>query len=267
MPIDKNYPAFRTIRADEIDVRIGTTKVKDGKISSITLLLYKNARFDQNVLDETVGPMNWQRHHSRDNANCTISIWDPDKEQWIEKEDTGIESYTEKEKGLASDSFKRAGFNWGIGRELYTPPFIRIASGDFTIYNGKCYDNFTVKEIKYNERREIIKLIIHNEKLKKDVFTWEAKPDTRAILPDKDAPEEPKADVHTTDKVPDPNFDPGRAISIFCRDNKINMEQFVEYRKALIEDKIVPDIPAKNLKETDMAILLAAIRGRMEQEE
>ena len=72
-----------------------------------SLLLYKDARCDMNILDETVGSKNWQRKHTRDNANCIVSIWDEDKKQWIEKEDTGTESYTEKEKGQASDSFKR----------------------------------------------------------------------------------------------------------------------------------------------------------------
>lgn len=266
MALDKSYPAFRTLRADEIDVRIGTTKLNNGKIESLTLLLYKDARCDQNVLDETVGPMNWQRHHNRENANCIISIWDPDKKQWIEKEDTGTESKTEKEKGLASDSFKRAAFNWGLGRELYTPPFIRIFKGSFTEYNGKCYDTFTVKEIEYNERREISKLVIHNEKLKKDVFTWEAENGARAILPDKDVPEEPKAEVQTTDNVPPTEYNAGKQISDFCRKHNIDIGRFVELRKALVDDKIVPDTPAKELKEPDMKVLLAAILGRMEKE-
>lgn len=112
---------FRALRADEVELRVSTCSAK-----GFSLLLYKDARCDQNILDETVGAMNWQRHHSRDNANCIVSIWDEEKSQWIEKEDTGTESFTEKEKGLASDSFKRACFNWGIGRELYTAPFIWI---------------------------------------------------------------------------------------------------------------------------------------------
>ena len=112
---------FRDLKAEEIDCRVSTI-TKD----YLTLLLYKDARVDQDILDETVGPMNWQRHHSRENANCIVSIWDEDKKQWIEKEDTGIESFSQAEKGLASDSFKRACFNWGIGRELYTAPFIYI---------------------------------------------------------------------------------------------------------------------------------------------
>ena len=111
---------FRKLRADEVDCRISD--------KGLSLLLYKDARCDMNILDETVGPMNWQRSHSRDNANCTVSIYDTEKQIWVSKEDTGTESYTEKEKGLASDSFKRACFNWGIGRELYTAPFIWIGA-------------------------------------------------------------------------------------------------------------------------------------------
>lgn len=116
-----NTYMFRDLRADEIDVRIG-----ESKKTYFTLLLYKDARVDMDILDETVGAMNWQRRHNRDNANCEIGIYDSDKKEWIWKEDTGTESNTEAEKGLASDSFKRAGVNWGIGRELYTAPRMKI---------------------------------------------------------------------------------------------------------------------------------------------
>ena len=91
---------FRTLRADEIECRIATVKS-----NGLSLLLYKDARCDMNILDEEIGPENWQRHHIRENANCIVSIWDENKKQWIDKEDTGTESFTEKEKGLASDSF------------------------------------------------------------------------------------------------------------------------------------------------------------------
>lgn len=150
---------FRLLRADEIDCRVSTITEK-----GLFLLLYKDARVDQNILDETVGPMNWQRHHSRENANCTVAIWDVEKAQWIEKEDTGTESNTEKEKGLASDSFKRACFNWGIGRELYTAPRIWISAEYCNIEKKKdklaCYDPFQVKEIQYDDNRNIKSLII-----------------------------------------------------------------------------------------------------------
>ena len=172
---------FRTLRPDEIDCRVSQVK-NDG----IVLLLYKDARCDQNVLDETVGPMNWQRHHSRDNANCTVSIWNDLTKMWVEKEDTGTESRTEAEKGLASDSFKRACFNWGIGRELYTAPFIWVPASKCNIDRGKCYDNFTVEEIEYKPdgQRDIVKLVIRNEKKNMVCFSWRS--GERKAAPDKE---------------------------------------------------------------------------------
>lgn len=161
---------FRTLYANEIDCRIATINEK-----GLTLLLYKDARVDQNILDERVGAMNWQRHHSRDNANCIVSIWDEEKKLWIEKEDTGTESFTEKEKGLASDSFKRACFNWGIGRELYSAPFIWIAADKAEIKRGangkfQCFDKFIVEQILYDENRNIVALSIKNATKGKRVF-------------------------------------------------------------------------------------------------
>jgi hypothetical protein len=161
---------FRKLRADEIDCRIGQIKEK-----GLTLLLYKDARCDMNVLDETVGPLNWKRQHTRDNANCVVSIWDDVKNEWVAKEDTGSESNTEAEKGLASDSFKRACVNWGIGRELYTAPFIWVNADDCKISNfggkPKCYDKFKVEKITYKKNGDIDGLAIINETTKKRVFT------------------------------------------------------------------------------------------------
>ena len=163
---------FRDLRADEIECRVAQAKQ-----TGISLLLYKDARCDQNILDETVGAMNWQRHHGRDNANCIVSIWDKDKGQWIGKEDTGTESNTEKEKGLASDSFKRACFNWGIGRELYTAPFIWIKAEDCTALkqNGQkwqCFDSFEVERILIENKR-IVAISIKNTKSGKRCFIWQ----------------------------------------------------------------------------------------------
>lgn len=153
---------FRLLTEDEIECRVSTVK-QDG----LKLLLYKDARCDQNILDETVGPMNWQKSYTRDNANCTVSIWDDDKKMWISKEDTGTESYTEKAKGLASDSFKRACFNWGIGRELYTAPFIWInASNCKIVPKGNtftCNDKFKVSEIGYDNKGNIKLLSIKKD--------------------------------------------------------------------------------------------------------
>lgn len=154
---------FRKLKAEEIDVRVGNI-VSDG----YTLLLYKDARCDMNILDETVGAENWQRDHKeiKGNLYCGVGIWDKEKSQWAWKWDCGTESNTEKEKGEASDSFKRACFNVGIGRELYTSPNIII---ECNIVNKQLpYEEkrrrFKVKEISYNEKGEIEKLIIVDNK-------------------------------------------------------------------------------------------------------
>lgn len=169
---------FRNLRADEIECRINQISDK-----GLTLLLYKDARCDMNILDETVGAMNWSRRHTRDNANCVVSIYDEKKNEWVTKEDTGTESNTEKEKGLASDSFKRACVNWGIGRELYTSPFIYVFAEDkdgnknFNLRknnNGKyaSNDKFIVEKIIY-ENGNIIALSIINATLNKRVYVWQ----------------------------------------------------------------------------------------------
>ena len=116
-----------------------------------TILAYKDARIDMQRLDDVCGALNWKREHTRDNHNCIVSIWNEETKQWISKEDTGTESNTEKEKGLASDSFKRACFNWGIGRELYDYPVIQIKLNDneFDKATNKPTFNFKLKEWKW----------------------------------------------------------------------------------------------------------------------
>lgn len=129
---------FRTLKADEVDARVGTCNQ-----NGFSLLLYKDARCDQNILDEAVGPENWQRRHYEVKGNmfCSVGIYDDAKKDWIWKDDCGTESNTEKEKGEASDSFKRACFNWGIGRELYTSPFIYI-KGNTEQKGNRCVPTF-----------------------------------------------------------------------------------------------------------------------------
>ncbi len=174
---------FRKLEANEIDCRVSTINEK-----GLTLLLYKDARVDMNILDETLGSMNWQRDHKelKGNIYCGISIWDNEKEQWVTKWDCGKESFSDSEKGESSDSFKRAGFNWGIGRELYTAPFIWISSDNFELKqkNDKYTTNhtFRVKNIEYNDNREICKLIIENVKTKKVVYKFNEEPDYRTML-------------------------------------------------------------------------------------
>lgn len=161
---------FRTLKANEIDCRIQSLGQKNGAVGAV-VLLYKDARVDMRMLDEVVGALNWKREHAiiGDRLYCTVSIYNEHTGEWVGKSDVGTESNTEKEKGQASDSFKRACFNWGIGRELYSAPFtyINLQKGEW--YEGKdgkpkSHAKFTVKEISYDENRNINKLIIVDSK-------------------------------------------------------------------------------------------------------
>lgn len=161
---------IRLLRADEIDVRVGTAK-SGGKGASF--LLYKDARCDMNILDETFGAENWQRDHKelKGNVYCGVSIFFEDR-GWVTKWDAGAESNTEAVKGEASDSFKRACVNVGIGRELYTAPFIWVPGNPDELKQAKLF----VQEISYNEKREISKLVIADKKTNKAVYTFGVKP-------------------------------------------------------------------------------------------
>ena len=114
-----------------------------------TILAYKDARVDMNVLDNVVGALYWKREMLDNNSRCRVSIWNESIKEWVCKEDVGTASMTEKEKGLASDSFKRACFNWGIGRELYDYPVMSIKLKEHEITNGKANWNFKLKEWKW----------------------------------------------------------------------------------------------------------------------
>lgn len=166
---------FRALTADDIECRVSTASDK-----GCSLLLYKDARCDMKILDETVGPENWKRSHELINGNlfCNVSLWDEGKKEWVTKQDVGTESYTEKEKGQASDAFKRACFNWGIGRELYTAPFIWIKSENVTLTqkNNKftTYDKFRVTQI-IVINGEIKALAIKNDSLGKMVFSYDVR--------------------------------------------------------------------------------------------
>lgn len=134
---------------DEIDFRVQSIN----KGGYATILAYKDARVDMNRLDKAFTPFGWQRKHELIDGNlyCSIGIWDNALQQWIWKSDVGTESMTEKEKGQASDSFKRAGFNWGIGRELYDYPLIQIKLNDleFDKTTNRPTFNFKLKEWKW----------------------------------------------------------------------------------------------------------------------
>lgn len=171
---------FRKLRATEIECRVGTINSK-----GFSILLYKDARVDMTLLDETVGATNWQRDHKdvKGNLYCGISIWDADKNQWITKWDCGIESFGNdgnEKKGESSDSFKRAGFNWGIGRELYTAPFIWIEGNTKEVdKNGRKVYVPTIKTMKvnfidYNKNGEIAHLKIYGDN--KMIFGYNEQP-------------------------------------------------------------------------------------------
>lgn len=158
---------FRTLTADEIELRVGTATP-----NGFSLLLYKDARCDMQLLDETVGSMDWQRTHEVVDGRlcCTVSVWDAKKSQWISKQDVGTESQTEKDKGQFSDSFKRACVNLGIGRELYSAPFIWIKGHmveDKKARSGykpdpKFVKGLKVSAIEYSKKRTITKLVIED---------------------------------------------------------------------------------------------------------
>lgn len=167
---------FRPLTKDEIDCRVATCNG-----NGVTLLLYKDARVDQNILDETFGIFGWQRSHQLIDGNlyCTVSVRNPETGEWIHKQDVGKESNAEKEKGQASDSFKRACFNLGIGRELYTAPFIWVPKELVTIKKdnkGKdtTYDKFSVRSITI-EGGKIVQLEVQNDTRKCVVYTYGTK--------------------------------------------------------------------------------------------
>lgn len=158
--------SIRLLKENEIDCRVGTCTA-----TGFSILLYKNARVDMQILDEVYGNSNWQREHKeiKGNLYCGVSIWDAEKQQWITKWDCGVESNTEKEKGESSDSFKRACFNVGIGRELYTAPFIWIEGRVRENGRGGYVPTLNMNTVKVSYisydivSREIIKLEIRDK--------------------------------------------------------------------------------------------------------
>lgn len=195
---------FRVLKANEIDVRIGTTSYADEekkKIKGISCLLYKNARVDMALLNEVYGSLYWQRKHEFKDGKlyCSVGIYNQEIKEWVWKEDVGVESNAEAEKGQASDSFKRACFNFGLGIELYSSPFIWITP----LENEKIkYTKFTVKHIGYDNDRKITELIIQDEKgnVRYEKYDRE-KPETPKKTTKKVVKEEVKKEVET------PNID------------------------------------------------------------
>ena len=164
---------FRDLKADEIEVRVQSVKEK-----GLVLLLYKDARVDMNILDETVGSSNWQNkfYENKGILFCSLGIntnFDkPDQpDRWVWKDDAGVESNSDAEKGNASDARKRAGFAWGIGRSLYTAPFIWIPADKCNLSGNKCYDKFEVEKIQIIDN-VITGLAITNKTKGVRAFVW-----------------------------------------------------------------------------------------------
>lgn len=169
---------FRKLTADEIEV-----KVKQVKENGLVCLLYKTARTDMDILDETVGPANWTNDYREIKGNLYAGIAIKEGDTWVWKWDCGIESREDGEgnekKGEASDAFKRAGFRWGIGRALYSSPFIWVPADKANIKPAgaksfKCYDKFRVEKIAYDENNRICGLAIWNDTTGKRAFVWKA---------------------------------------------------------------------------------------------
>ena len=168
---------FRPLRENEIEV-----KVKQVTEKGALLLLYKTARTDMDILDETVKPENWTNDYKvidgilYGGIGIQVQRGDSPLKEWVWKWDCGVESNVEKEKGQASDAFKRAGFRWGIGRELYTAPFIFVPKDKVNITQDKgkykTWDTFSVEKVK-SEGGVIVGLAILNDKTKKRCFVWQ----------------------------------------------------------------------------------------------
>lgn len=183
---------IRNLRADEVEVRVGNCSEKGA-----TFLLYKDARCDMNILDETFGIFGWKREHSfkGEKEFCKVSVYDAERNEWVSKEDTGTESFAEKEKGQSSDAFKRACVNIGIGRELYTSPFIFINVPTEQKGNGwtlkKPYPTFKVTTLEVTNKK-ITKLEIANKVTGESVYSFPKK-----------MPEKGKNEANTSDyKLP-----------------------------------------------------------------
>lgn len=198
---------FRNLRSSEITIRPTDTKTK----GRATLLLYKDARCDMNILDETVGVDNWQKEYYdvKGNLFCRVGILT--ENGWIWKSDCGIESNVDAQKGEASDAFKRACVNWGIGRELYTGPRIKINCPDNYYYNEHLTMTFYVKDIQY-DGKNITELVIA-DRFDNIVFNWSYNNGLRTVNNEEKGKEE--STVSTTKDV----------LIKFCQDTKPTLDE------------------------------------------
>lgn len=235
---------FRKLKADEIDVRVGTVGAR-----GVSLLLYQDARCAMTVLDETVGAENWQRDHKEVKGNLFCGIGIKCGDEWVWKWDCGTESYTEKEKGEASDSMKRAAVNWGIGRELYTAPFVFIsgvtenenkgvegAKPKYVITDDgkKKLNGAFVSEIDYNEKGEICLLHVCDKDGNK-IYSWGQQ--QKRIKQEKKTPEQ----ILEEDKITPGGVD---YLENLIRETKSDKAKLLEYYN-------INDLSEMNIKQSE----------------
>lgn len=283
---------FPLLEPDDIEVKVKTVGQKGA-----TVLLYKTSRTDMRILDETFGYNNWQDSYEVIDGTlfCTISIWDEEKRQWINKCSNGIPSRADDDgnevKGEASDAMKRAGFVVGIGRELYSAPFTFINLETKQDDRGKWklvdpFVKFVVSEIGYDEKRRINKLEIKNQKTGAVVYTFgmgstpkntqkneapkqttpQKKEETpKAVAPKKTAP---KQVVEKRDTLPVAENAPmhEKLYKNFLERHKLTGEKFIEYRaKAVREGKPVTQKSFKELSPEEWVSLIAMMEALYEE--
>ena len=241
---------FRKLKADEIDVRVGTVP-KSG--TGLSLLLYKDARVDMNILDETFGIFGWQRHHELIDGQlfCIVSIYDENKKTWVNKQDVGIESNTEEVKGRASDSFKRACTNWGIGRELYTAPFIWISNKQGKVDDLKRLD-YRVSDISYDQSGNIEGLTIEMKGAQTS-YKWETAWSNKGYVQSKPEPKKPvdtNKDIATEDEI--------TAMFTFAKEKKVDFNDIKDYMTNLIGKQKSSELTRAEVTELNKFILATA---------
>lgn len=217
---------IRPLKADEIEVRL-SQGVKGNVVQDKgTFLLYKDARCDMRILDEVFTPFGWQREHKELNGTiyCGVSIKNPDNGEWITKWDCGSESDIEKQKGLSSDSFKRACFNWGIGIELYTAPRITIEFTEYEKTHGGRIFGLAVSKIEYDNGRISQLTIVDGFGNVRFTYNMNAKAQTRTAHA---ATTQPQASQPTSEKNYDlTNSKIIRAVNDYVNKNKQAKDYF-----------------------------------------
>lgn len=167
---------FPPLSASDVEARVAQCSEK-----GLSLLLYKDARCDMRMLDRAVGPERWQCRYEVLVGKLFCSVGIKFGDEWVWKSDVGKPSNMEAEKGEASDAFKRACFKWGIGRELYTAPFIWLNPIEgYKPKRGKggnpaCYDRFSIEDMAVKDGR-ITSVSIRNDTLGRTVWGKGAKP-------------------------------------------------------------------------------------------